>query len=77
MHHKVDTAYGASAHELLAHTSYLPIQERIAIGTSLGRDTINLLPSGDKFDTRQITRNNFHASKNSLIGTSVPFFLQE
>ena len=74
MQHKVDMAYGVSAHELLAHTSYLPIHERTAIGNLLGRDTINILPSGDKFDTRQIAHHNFHASNSSLIGMSIPSF---
>ena len=74
MTHKMDVAYGASAHEMLAHASYLPIHERTAIGNSLGRDTINVLPSGDRFDTRSIRRNNFHASNNSLVGSSVPTF---
>ena len=72
--HKIDVAYGASAHEMLAHTSYLPIHERTDIGNLLGRDTVNVLPSGHKFDTRSIGRKNFHARNNSLVGTSVPTF---
>ena len=71
---QMDIAYGASAQEIMAHGSFLPIQERAAVGNVLGRSTVGVLPSGDKFDTRSIRKSNFHASNNNLVGTSEPTF---